>query len=70
MRWTLVRFPRAWGGRVHATASVLLYGLLAVLVFWSAWRAPAVMSIGFGPDPRLAPQPAGSYADRIRREVR
>lgn len=48
-----MRFPRAWGGRVHATASVLLYALLAVLVFWSAWRAPAVMSIGFGPDPRL-----------------
>jgi hypothetical protein len=48
-----VRFPRAWGGGVHATASVLLYGLLAVLVFWSAWRAPAIMSIGFGPDPRL-----------------
>jgi hypothetical protein len=48
-----VRFPRAWDGRVHATASVLLYGLLAVLVFWSAWRAPALMSIGFGPDPRL-----------------
>lgn len=48
-----MRFPRARGGRVHATASLLLYGLLAVLVFWSAWRAPAIMSIGFGPDPRL-----------------
>src|SRR6267143_1173943 len=52
-RWTLVRFPRVWLQRVQIPASLLLYALLAILVFWSAWRMPSIMSIGFGPDPRL-----------------
>jgi hypothetical protein len=48
-----VRFPREWFRRVQIPASLLLYALLAVLVFWSSWRTPSIMSIGFGPDPRL-----------------
>ncbi len=44
---------RAWAGRFAVAASLLLYGLLAVLVFWSTWRSPVIASIGYGPDPRL-----------------
>jgi len=39
--------------RLAAAFALLLYLLLAVLLFESAWQAPLQRAIGHGPDPEL-----------------